>query len=343
MKSVRLGKTEFLVSEVGFGGIPIIPLGFEAAVSVIRHCFDRGITFFDTANMYGDSEKKIGHALETVRDKTILATKTLKRDAEGAAKHLALSLENLRTDCIDLYQLHNISAKAELKEVLAPGGAYEAVIRARSEGKVRSIGFTSHDIVTSIEACRSGYFSTVQIPFNFIEHDPAAELFKIAGALDMGIIAMKPLGGGLLDRADLCFRFLQQYPHVVPIPGLSSLKEVDEVIGFYSSPKPLSENDYEQIERIRSELGKVFCHRCGYCIPCEQKVDIPGVMIFRSMVARRLPPSRVIQMIKPAMESAENCIECGECSEKCPYGLPIPELLKENLALFKAYQDSPKG
>jgi predicted aldo/keto reductase-like oxidoreductase len=340
MKSVRLGKTELLVSEVGFGGIPIIPLRLEAAVSVVRHCFEQGITFFDTANMYGDSESKIGHALAPVRDRTILATKTLKRDAEGASKHLAHSLQNLKTDRIDLYQLHNISTEAELKEVLSPGGAFDAANLARKDGRVNFIGFTSHDIATSIEACRSGYFSTVQIPFNFIEHDPADELFKVAEELDIGVIAMKPLGGGLLDRADLCFRFLQQYPHVVPIPGASSQEEVDEIIDYYRSPRLLSEDDHKQIEKIRSELGKVFCHRCGYCIPCEQEVDIPGVMIFRSMVARRLPPSRVIKMVKPAMESAENCIECGECSEKCPYGLPIPELLKENLSLFEAYQNT---
>lgn len=343
MKSVRLGKTGLLVSEVGFGGIPIIPLDFEAAVSVVRHCFERGITFFDTANMYGDSERKIGQALAPVREKTILATKTLKRDAEGASKHLALSLQNLQTDCIDLYQLHNLSKKAELEEVLSPGGAYDAASQAKKEGKVKFIGFTSHDIATSMEACRSGYFSTVQIPFNFIEHDPADALFEVAEAFDVGIIAMKPLGGGLLDRADLCFRFLQRYPNVVPIPGLSSLKEVDEVIDFYRSPRVLSEDDQAQIEKIRSELGKVFCHRCGYCVPCEQKVDIPGVFFFRPMVARRLQRSRVIKMVEPAMESAENCIECGECSEKCPYGLPIPELLKENLALFKEYRNTPTG
>ncbi len=337
MKSVRLGKTGLLVSEVGCGGIPIIPLSFDQGVSVVRHCFEQGITFFDTANMYGDSERKIGHALKSVRDKVVLATKTLKRDSEGATKHIMYSLESLRTDSIDLYQLHNISNEGELGKILAPGGAYEAVSKARSEGKLNFIGFSSHDISTAIKACRTGLFSTVQFPFNFIEHDPADELFKIAQELDMGIIAMKPLGGGLLDRADLCFRFLQQYPHVVPIPGISTQKEANEIIELYLSPRPLSEADHKQIEILRSELGKKFCHRCGYCIPCEQKVDIPGVMNFRPLVARRLPHSTVINMVETAVESAENCTECGECLEKCPYNLPIPDLLKENVALFKDY------
>ena len=343
MKSVRLGKTGLLVSEVGFGGIPIIPISFDEGISVIRHCFEQGITFFDTANMYGDSEKKIGHALESVRDNVVLATKTMKRDSEGAAKHIMHSLENLKTDNIDLYQFHNIGNEEELDKILAPGGAYEAVDRARSEGKINFIGFSSHDIETAIKACRTGFFSTIQFPFNFIEHDPADELFKFARELDMGIIAMKPLGGGLLDRADLCFRFLQQYPYVVPIPGISSQKEANEIVDLYISPRPLSEADHKQIERLRSELGTKFCHRCGYCIPCEQEVDIPGVMSFRSFVARRLSTSVVINMVKKGMESVENCNECGECLERCPYRLPIPDLLKENVALFRDYIRQAQG
>ena len=343
MKPVRLGKTELLVSEVGFGGIPIIPINFDKGILVIRHCFEQGITFFDTANMYGDSEKKIGHALESVRNNVVLATKTLKRDSEGAAKHIMYSLKNLKTDYIDLYQFHNIGSEEELDEILAPGGAYEAIDRARNEGKINFIGFSSHDIETAIKACRTGLFSTIQFPFNFIEHDPADELFKFARGLDMGIIAMKPLGGGLLERADLCFRFLQQYPYVVPIPGISSQKEANEIVDLYISPKPLSEADHKQIERLRSELGTKFCHRCGYCMPCEQEVDIPGVMNFRSLVARRLSISVVINMVKKGMESVENCNECGECLKRCPYRLPIPGLLKENVVLFRDYIREAEG
>ena len=337
MKSVRLGKTGLFVSEVGFGGIPIMPLSLDEGVSVVRHCFEQGITFFDTANMYGDSERKIGRALKSVRDKVVLATKTLKRDSQGATKHIKYSLENLSTNRIDLYQFHSISNEEELDKILAPGGAYEAVDKARSEGRINFIGFSSHDISTAIRACHTSLFSTVQFPFNFIEHDPADELFNLGRELDMGIIAMKPLGGGLLERADLCFRFLQQYPYVVPIPGISTQEEVNEIINLYLSPKPLSEADHKQIERLRSELGKKFCHRCGYCIPCEQKVDIPGVLNFRPLLSRRLSASNIINMVKAPMESAENCSECGECLEKCPYSLPIPDLLKENMALFKDY------
>ncbi len=336
MQTVRFGKTELLVSRVAFGGIPIIPLSVEEGAAVVRHCFERGITFFDTANMYADSEKKIGLALASVRDRVVIATKTLERSAEGAAKHIGYSLNNLKTDYIDLYQLHSISKQEDWDAVVAPGGALEAVNQAKAEGKIKHIGFSSHDIALAIKVCRTGLFASIQIPFNFIENDPADELFPVARELDMGIIAMKPLGGGLIGRADLCFKFLQQYPFVVPDPGIQSADEADEIIALYDSPRPLTAEDNQEIEKIRSELGKRFCHRCGYCVPCEQGVKIPEVMSFRSM-ARRLAPKNAIAFTQNAMQTVDSCSECGECLEKCPYNLEIPELIREHQTFFNAY------
>ena len=336
MQTMRFGKTELSVSRVAFGGIPIIPLSIEDGAAVVRHCFERGITFFDTANMYGDSEKKIGLALASVRDRVVIATKTLERTAEGAAKHIAFSLGNLKTDYIDLYQLHSISKQEDWDAITAPGGALEAVQQAKAEGKIRHVGFSSHDIPLAIKVCRTELFASIQIPFNFIEKEPADELFPVARELDMGIIAMKPLGGGLLGQADLCFKFLQQYPFAVPDPGIQTAEEADEIIALYDSPQLLTAADNEEIEKIRSELGNRFCHRCGYCMPCEQGVKIPDVMGFRSM-ARRLDPNIAIAFTKDAMETVEHCSECGECLEKCPYNLEIPELIREHQTFFNSY------
>lgn len=336
MRTVFLGKTGLKISEVGFGGIPIVPLKFDEGVSVVRHCFEQGVTFFDSANAYGDSEKKIGQALEGVREDIVLATKTMDRTAEGVAKHISGSLDNLRTDYIDLYQLHNISKEEEMDSVLASGGAFDAAVRAKDEGKIRHIGFTSHDIHTAVKMCRTNLFATVQIPFNFIENQPADELFNTAREHEMGIIAMKPLGGGLLERADLCFKFLQQYPDVVPIPGIQSKDEADEIIGLYRDLQPLKNEDKAEIEKIKSELGTRFCHRCGYCLPCEQDVRIVEVMAVRSS-ARRLTPSIVNMMYKAPIETVDNCTECGECLEKCPYSLPIPEIINENKDYFEDF------
>lgn len=333
-----------MVAEVGFGGIPIIPLSKDEAVSVIRHCFEIGINFFDTANMYHDSEEKIGAALTTVRDRVILATKTAERGAKETTEHIELSLKRLKTDQIDLYQLHNVSNEDALTQVLAPGGAYEAAVKAREQGKVRFIGISSHSISTAIKALNTGLFETLQVPFNFMEKDPADELFPLARQLDVGIIAMKPLGGGLLERADLCFGFLQQHPYVLPIPGIRSIKEADEIVGLYRDPQPLSESQAKEIEKICEALGEQFCHRCEYCMPCEQGIQISSVLIFKAVVKRF---SRKVAVVTPfvekAMKSAQECIECGQCEEKCPYNLPIIDLIKENLALYREILSSNRN
>ncbi|WP_028315851.1 aldo/keto reductase [Desulfatibacillum aliphaticivorans] len=334
MQKVRLGRTELMVSELGFGGIPIVGLGSDQAEDVVRHCFERGINFFDTANMYGDSESKLGRALGSVRDQVILATKSLERGADGLNQHLENSLKCLATDYIDVYQLHSITKPVDLEQILAPGGALEAVVKAKEAGKVRFIGISSHARSVALKAIETGYFDTVQFPFNFVETDADTDLFPAARERDMGIIGMKPLGGGMLSRADLCFKFLQQNAHVVPIPGFSSIEEADEVIDLYENRQPLTDADQAEMEAIKKELGSSFCHRCGYCLPCEQGVMIPESLMFRPII-HRLGEAIAVAMSKPAVSGIEECTQCGECAERCPYGLPVPELLAENLALFR--------
>jgi len=334
MKAVKLGGTGLIVSEIGFGGIPIIPLSVEDGAAVVRHCYDLGITFFDTANVYRDSEKKVGQALCDVRDKVVIATKTLRRDAQTAATHIRQSLDNLRTDRIDIYQLHNVSNDDTLAQVLAADGAYRAAEKARKDGTVRFIGFSSHNVKFAAGVCRRGLFSTVQVPFNFIETEAVDELFGVAREMGMGVIGMKPLGGGLLQRADLCFKFLQRYPGIVPIPGVISKAEMDEIVSLVRSREPLTEADLTDMEKIRADLGTRFCHRCGYCLPCERGVRIPEALGFKSIL-KRFQGETALNFSRDAVKSAENCDQCGACIERCPYELPIPEMLDENLALFR--------
>jgi aryl-alcohol dehydrogenase-like predicted oxidoreductase len=340
MRRVRLGKTELMVTEVGLGGIPIVPLDQEDAVGVVRRGYDLGIRFFDTANAYRTSEGKMGEALESVRDDVVIATKTLAREPDKIRQHVQLSLDNLRTDRIDIYQIHNVSNEETLNQVLGTGGAYEVLADAQEAGKVKHIGVTSHNIDTAINACRTGRFETLQFPFNFVERDPAEELFQVALEMDVGIIGMKPLGGGWLEQARLCFGFLQQYPGVVPIPGVRSQDEIEEIVALHETPVTLTPADWQEIEKIRAELGTKFCHRCEYCLPCEQGVKIPRALGFPMFVKRFTAPNAVA-MLKEAMESVENCTECGECLEKCPYNIAIPGGLKENLALYREYV--PRG
>jgi len=336
MKTVDLGKSGLKVTELGCGGIPIMRVPVEEAKAVLRRCIELGVRFFDTAHVYSDSEEKIGGALQPFRSQVVLATKVWAKTAGGAEHELATSFNRLRTKHIDLIQCHNLSNHEDLDKVLSPGGAYEVLAKAKSEGTVRAIGFSSHNPDVAIRAMGSGKFATVQFPFNFIESDPEERVFPCAREHGIGIIAMKPLGGGLLDRADLCFRYLQQHGDVVPIPGIQSTEEIEEIVGYYNTLKPLTEADREDMQRIRNELGGRFCHRCEYCMPCEQGVQIPRVLLVKSQV-RRFSPKQLMAIAKDAVASAEQCVECGQCVEKCPYTLPVPDMLKENVEVFRKF------
>jgi uncharacterized protein len=334
MRYLKLGKTGLTVSEVGFGGIPIIRLSTEEAVKVLRRAYDKGITLFDTANMYLDSEEKMGIAFEGIRKQLILATKSLKRDRAGVTADIELSLRRLRTDTIDLFQIHQLSLEPDYERITGSDGALEAVSRAKEEGKVRHLGLTSHSIEMAIKLLKTGLFSTVQFPFNFIESKPVDELHPLARELEVGILAMKPFGGGALDDGHLCFKFLRQFPDVIPLPGFDAVEQVDQVVGFYPEENVVSPQDLAAMETIRDELGQHFCRRCEYCQPCEQGVMITPAMNY-PIIARRMSGRKAAGFAEKMMQSVKNCIECGECVDRCPYNLPIPEMLKKHLALYE--------
>jgi len=331
-----LGKTGLEVSEVGFGAIPIIRLSATEAVMVLRRAFDHGITLFDTANMYLDSEEKIGLAFNGIRSRIVLATKTFKRDRAGAEADIDLSLRRLRTDHIDLLQIHQLSLTRDYEAVTGPDGAMEAVFRAKQDGKIRCIGVTSHSIEMAVKLVETGLFSTVQFPLNFIESKAVEELHPLARQKEMGILAMKPFGGGLLDRADLCFKYLRQFPDVIPLPGFDAVGQVDQVVAIYESENVVSPEALAAMEGYRTELGQQFCRRCEYCQPCEHGVMITPAMGY-PIIARRMSDAKAAGFAKKMMESVRNCVECGECEERCPYGLPIPEMLKRHLALYEQH------
>jgi len=336
MRYRKLGKTNLNISEVGFGGIPIIRLNKDTAVRVLRCAYERGITFYDTANAYRDSEEKIGCAFEGIREKVVIATKTIQRGAQGAAKQLENSLRMLRTDYIDLYQLHQIAQEKDLVAVTAPGGALEAVVKAKKEGKVRFIGATSHNLSMALKLVKTGLFSSIQFPFNFIEDTAKDELHKVARELDMGILAMKPFAGGMINNADLAFKFLRQYPDVIPIPGFDSVDRVDQVISFYKQSNVVTEQDRRLMEDYRTELGKYFCRRCEYCQPCPNGVMITIAMGYK-ILASRMSPAVSVDFARAAMESVKLCDACGTCIERCPYELPIPEMLKSSYDLYEQH------
>jgi len=336
MKTIRLGKTGLEVSRVGFGGIPIMRLAEDEAIEVVQRCLHLGITFLDSANGYGTSEERIGKAIAGRREQVVIATKTGARDRATAQEHLDLSLKRLDTDYIDLWQFHNLSTFEAYEQALGPNGAMEAAQEALRAGKIRHIGITSHSMDVALKAVPSGHFETVQFPFNFVTNEAATELIPLAHKHDVGFIAMKPMAGGLLDNAVLAIKYLLKFDDIVPDPGIERIEEIEEIVGIVNGPWGLTSQEQREIERIRAEVGTRFCRRCGYCEPCPQGVSVSLIMVLRSFW-KRLPAERFSTgWIASAVKSAENCIECGECEEKCPYHLTIREMIVENVEFYES-------
>ena len=337
MKYLPFGSTGVSVSEVGFGAIPIIRLSFGDAERTLRRAFDLGVTLFDTANAYHDSEEKIGAALAPVRDKIFLATKTMKRDGPTAAEHIDLSLKRMKTDYIDLFQFHQVAKEANWEKIAGPGGAMEAALKARDAGKIRFIGITSHSLPMAIKFTKSGLFSSVQFPFNFIEAAAAEELHPLAKEKGVAVLSMKPFGGGAIADAGRAFKFLRSHENHFPIPGFDSPESVEQILKIYESPNSVTEEDLAAMEAVRNELGGQFCRRCEYCMPCPFGVNIPGGMIY-PLQASRMSPEVSRDFAAPAMDTLPQCTECGVCMTKCPYTLPIPEMLKKHYELYTGHK-----
>ena len=337
MEKIRFGKTGLMVSKIAFGGIPIQRLSTEDAVDVVKGCIGLGVNFLDTANGYSDSEEKIGIAIKNMpRDGLVIASKSGAKDKKGLLEHLELSLKRMGTNYVDIYQLHGVSSKEAMDMVFAPGGAYEGLEDAIKAGKVRFPAFSSHSVPIAIDLMKTEKFACTQLPFNFVDNEVLDEAVPLAKKLDIGFIAMKPFGGGLIEDANLAIKYLAQFEGVVPDPGIEKLSEMEEIVAIVNANKPLTAEDELAIEKLKEELGSSWCHRCEYCRPCPQNIAISMALNTKS-ITKRMPPQRVKAMMSAIMGKAAECTECRACVSRCPYNLDIPLLLKENLEFFERY------
>ena len=336
MDKIRLGKTGLMATRLGFGGIPIQRDSEEDAISVVRRCLDLGVNYIDTANGYTVSEERIGKAVQGRRKDVIIATKSGGRSKEDVEKHLALSLHRLQTDYIDLYQFHGVNNTKHLETILEPNGLLDFVEEARKEGKVRHIGITSHQMDIAKKAIASDKFETIMFPFNVVTDEAATELLPLARQHDVGFIVMKPLAGGMLDDANIAFKYLFQFPDILPIPGIEKVEEIEEIVEILEKSPTMNEAERAEMARMKEELGHKFCHRCDYCQPCTMEIPISTVLTSASF-AKRLPEERFFtEMVAKAMEKAAQCADCGNCEERCPYQLPIRTMLNEQVEWFEA-------
>ncbi len=335
METIRLGKTELMVSKLGFGGIPIQRLTEDEAVAVVRRCLDLGVTYLDTANGYTTSEERIGKAVAGRRGNVIIATKSGAKTRQGVEEHLKLSLKHLGTDYIDLYQFHNIADSDTFNKILAPGGAMDSLKEAKKAGVVKHIGVTSHSMDMAKEMVRSDLFETIMFPFNFITSEAAEELLPLAREHDVGFVVMKPLAGGMLDNATIAFKYLYQFPDIVAIPGIEKAEEIEEIVQLLEGPIQMTAAEEQEMQRLRDELGTRFCRRCQYCQPCTVDIPITTVMVSPSFHKRMAPERFFSGNFLETMEKAANCTECGDCEARCPYNLPIIETLAERVVWYQ--------
>ena len=331
---MRLGKTNLEVNKNGFGALPIQRRNEKDSIEILKTAYDNGINFYDTARFYTDSEEKLGKAFKNIREDIYIATKTGMESPEEFWKDLETSLKELKTDYIDLYQFHNISFCPKKDDEL-----YKAMLEAKNQGLINHIGITTHKITIAHEALESGLYETLQYPFSYLSGSDELEIVKKCEKLDVGFIAMKAMGGGLLKNSKASYAYINQFDNVLPIWGIQKLSELNEFLSYDNNTK-LDENLMSVIENDKKELGDNFCRGCGYCIPCPEEINI-SLCARMSLWIRRFPTEPYLtEEYQKMMDETQNCLECYACVDNCPYELDIPELLKEN---YKDYQNVLSG
>ena len=332
MQRVTLGKTNITVNKNGFGALPLQRISLAQASSLLRKAYDAGIDFYDTARLYTDSEVKLGAALSDVRERITIATKTAAQDAQGFWQDLNTSLANLKTDYIDIYQFHNPSFCPKPGDA---SGLYDAALEAKRQGKIRHIGITNHRLAVAQEAIASGLYETLQFPFCYLASDQEIALVNACREAGMGFIAMKALSGGLITDSRAAYAFEAQYEHVLPIWGIQREEELDEFISYIDNPPNMTDGLKALIEHDKEELSGEFCRGCGYCMPCPAGIEINNCARM-SLLLRRSPSAlQLTQEVQEKMKKIEECLHCGRCSSKCPYGLNTPALLEKNYEDYK--------
>lgn len=328
-----LGKTGLKISRMGFGGIPIQRIDAEGTKTLIHALHEAGVNYIDTARGYTVSEEYLGYALEGIRKDFVLATKSMARTKEAMEKDIEISLKNLRTDYIDLYQIHN-PTPAELEQVQAPGGALEALQEARAVGKIGHIGITLHPVAMLETAVELPWVETIMFPYNLVETQ-AEDMIRVCAQKNIGFITMKPLAGGAIDDATLALRFIANNPDVtVVIPGMATVEEAKQNLLAMEDTAPLTTEELQKIADIRNGLGTQFCRRCNYCAPCTAGISIYSMFLMQGYHDRYGLQDWAKARYAAMGKKASDCVGCGVCETRCPYNLPIREMLKKVEELF---------
>ena len=331
MKQIVLGKTGITTPQNAFGALPVQRVDMNTAVKLLRRAYEGGMTFFDTARAYSDSEEKLGEAFDGMRDRIFISSKTQAKTPEKFWSDLETTLKNLRTDYLDIYQFHCAGV------CYRPGdgtGMYEAMVEAKKQGKIRHIGITAHLIGVAEDIVKSGLYETLQFPFSYLANEREIKLVEDTEKAGMGFIAMKGLAGGLLTNSKACMAFMSKY-NALPIWGIQREEELEEWLSFFNEDIEMTDEIAAFIEEDRKNLEGDFCRGCGYCMPCSVGIQINNCARMSQLI-RRAPSANFLgEEWQGLMGKIEDCIDCGLCKSKCPYGLDTPNLLRKNLADYK--------
>lgn len=332
MRKFILGSTGYEVDQNAFGALPIQRIPEEDAVYLVRKAYEGGMRYFDTARAYSNSEERLGKAFEGMRDKVIIASKTMAKTPEQFWADLETSLTNLRTDYLDIHQFHCVD------QVWQPGDGsdmYECMLEAKAQDKIRHIGVTAHKLEVAFDLVKSGLYETLQFPFSYLSGSREEELVALCKERNVGFVAMKGMAGGLINNSAAAMAYLSQFDNVLPIWGVQRETELDEWLSFFDEEPAMTPELQAVIDADRKELGGNFCRGCGYCEPCPEDIQIHQCARI-SLMMRRAPAAAWTNAYwQEEMENTQNCTECRACVKRCPYGLDIPELLKRNYEDFQ--------
>jgi len=333
MKKILLGSTNMAVTKTAFGALPIQRCTIDEAVEILRAAKNAGINFFDTARAYSDSEQKLGIAFKGIREDIIIATKTHAASLDEMKRHLETSLEMLQTDYIDLYQFHNVREVPDEDNPM-----YKYMLELKKQGVIRHIGVTSHSYQSAVTAIESGLYETLQYPIFCLSDEKDLSLTEKCREHNMGIIAMKGMGGGLIDDPKVAFSFIEKYDNVCTIWGVQKTEELNDFIELDKKPPELKGELQDKLQKYKSELQGEFCRGCGYCTSaCPVHIEINNCARMTQLCGRAVWQDFVTDEWQAKMQQINECIECRACVEKCPYGLDIPNLLKKNLANYEKF------
>jgi predicted aldo/keto reductase-like oxidoreductase len=331
MKRVVLGKTGLEVNQLGLGGIPIQRVDEAQAVNTVLHALQRGVDFIDTARGYSTSERRIGMALKQTDKTVIVASKSKSRTSEGILTDIEISLKELQMEYMHIYQCHFVKDGKDYNQVVSAGGALEGLVRAKEEGLIGHIGLTTHSLDLLNHVIEDGLFETIMVCFSFLEPEAREKIIPKAIKKDVGVLAMKPFSGGVIENARLALKYVLSHPRVVVIAGVDHKNLFDENWEIFQSGEELNNEEMKQIDEMYKHYDKNFCRRCDYCQPCTEEIPIQIILHLRSMVKRAGRGIKEKSWLQEAIRKARNCTECGECMTRCPYELHITDFIKENL------------